>query len=311
MPSTSNGARAPVHPGRLDIVIRTVLARRLALGTLTLGLAALSGCSGGDPGDAAFTAAAGSHSAYCKTYRAWKVFELDHGEGFDQPTPAALRSWWNAYITSEDTMLQQAPPDIHDEVEVKVRFVRNRLTPLVERYDFDLRRIRREGTAAEQAALFQAPPAEVQKAQAAASAYEDEACGTQPSPAAADVVFEAGESSERFCTALSRFNSALDEVASSHFDPNLLRTVVTGERFTRLLDGLDAAAPTEIDPDVSADTEWFRTRWSDVVAKYDYDIRSIYVDASPEELAVFNRTHPDVLEHASRDTAYEEQVCDG
>jgi hypothetical protein len=26
---------------------------------------------------------------------------------------------------------------------------------------------------------------------------------------------------------------------------------------------------------------------------------------------VFNRTHPDVLEHTSRDTAYENQVCEG
>jgi hypothetical protein len=254
---------------------------------------------------------AGSDSAYCKTYRAWKVYELDNGEAFDQPSPAALRRWWQAYVSSEEAMLRQAPPGIHDGVGLKVRFIRTRLAPLVQKFDFDLTRMRREGTSAEQAAMFQAPPADVQNAQASASAYEDKACGTQPSPAAADVVFQAGGLSGRFCTALSRFNGALDEVASSHFDPNLLRTLVTGARFRQLLDGLDAAAPTEIDPDVSSDTEWFRTRWSDVVAKYDYDIRSIYVDASPEELAVFNRTHPEVIEHASRDTAYEEQVCDG
>ena len=46
------------------------------------------------------------------------------------------------------------------------------------------------------------------------------------------------------------------------------------------------------------------------MAEYDYDIRNIYPEATPEDLAVFNRTHPDVLEHASRTTAYEEQVCD-
>ena len=88
------------------------------------------------------------------------------------------------------------------------------------------------------------------------------------------------------------------------------RTLVTGERFSEALDGLDSTAPAEIAADVEADTEWFRTRWSDVLAKYDYDIRGIYLDATPEDLAVFNRTHPDVLEHASRNTAYEEQVCD-
>jgi hypothetical protein len=291
-------------------VILTILGRRLALGTLTLGLAALSGCGGGDGGSRSFAPMAGSDSAYCKTYRAWKVYELDNGEAFDQPNPAALRRWWHAYVSSEGTMLQQAPPSIHDEVGLKVRFIRTRLAPLVEKFDFDLTRMRREGTSAERAAMFQAPPADVQNAQASASAYEDKACGTQPSPAAADVVFQAGRSSGRFCATMTEFNGALDEVASSRFDPNELQTLVTGERFRQLLDGLDAVAPTAIAADVRADTEWFRTRWSDVVAQYAYDIRSIYVDASPEELAVFNRTHPDVFEHASRDTAYEEQVCD-
>jgi len=37
--------------------------------------------------------------------------------------------------------------------------------------------------------------------------------------------------------------------------------------------------------------------------------RGIYLEATPEDLAVFNRTHPDVLEHTSRNTAYAEQVC--
>jgi hypothetical protein len=35
------------------------------------------------------------------------------------------------------------------------------------------------------------------------------------------------------------------------------------------------------------------------------------VDGTAEDLAVFNRTHPDVREHASRATAYDEQVCFG
>ena len=90
-----------------------------------------------------------------------------------------------------------------------------------------------------------------------------------------------------------------------------MRELVTGDRFTELLDGLNDAAPAEIAADVRADTEWFRTRWSDVVAKYDYDLRGIYLDGTPEDLTVFNRTHPDVLEHASRNVAYEEQVCEG
>ena len=125
-----------------------------ALAPLILGLAALAGCSGGEGNEPAFTPIAGSHGAYCHTYRAWKVHELDGGEAFDQPNPAALRRFWNAYLIAEETMLRQAPPVIRDEVEVKVGYIRTVLTPLMEKYDFDLKRMRREGTAAEQAALF-------------------------------------------------------------------------------------------------------------------------------------------------------------
>jgi hypothetical protein len=274
---------------------------------LAHGLASTAGCGGGD--EAAFRPVHGSDSAYCHTYRAWKVYELENGEGFDQPHPAALRRFWNAYLISEETMLRQAPPEIHAEVEVKVRFIRMQLTPLMEKYDFDLERMHREGTAAEQAAIFGSPPATVQDAQEAAYAFEDRACGTAPSPPAADVVFEADESSKRFCTALGAFDGELEKVASSRFDPEVMRTFVTGDRFSEVLDGLHDAAPAPIADDVRADTNWFRTRWSDVMAEYDYDLRGIYVDGTPEDLAVFNRTHPDVRVHASRTTAYEEEVC--
>ena len=116
--------------------------------------------------------------------------------------------------------------------------------------------------------------------------------------------------STAFCAVLSAFNGEFDEIAVSQFDPTVMRTVVTEVRFTALLDRLEETAPPEIAADVEADVEWFRTRWSDVVARYGYDLRHIYLDATPEDLAVFNRTHPDVLEHASRDSAYEEQVCE-
>jgi hypothetical protein len=201
--------------------------------------------------------------------------------------------------------------EIVDAVEVKVGHIRIVITPLLEKYDFDLKRIQREGTAAEQAAVYGLPPAEVEKAQEAQYAYEDQACGTAPTPPPAEVVFDADPSSESFCAALAAFNDELGRVASSKFDADVMRAFVTGDRFSEVLDGLEAAAPAEIAADVQADTEWFRTRWRDVVAEYDYDLRAIYLDATPEDLAVFNRTHPDVLEHTSRDTAYEEQICGG
>jgi hypothetical protein len=178
------------------------------------------------------------------------------------------------------------------------------------KHDFDLERVRREGSPAEQAVLFGPPRAELDKAQAAQYAYEDKACGTAPAPSAADVVFKADASSKPYCRALGAFNTEVEKVSDSRFGPDVMRKLVTGERFAEVLDGLDETAPAEIAEDVQADTEWFRTRWSDVVAEYDYDIRNIYLDGTPEDIAVFNRTHPDVLEHTSRDTAYEEQVCE-
>jgi hypothetical protein len=285
--------------------------RICTVAALTAGLAALAGCGGGDGDETAFTPVAGSDSPYCQAYRSWKVYELDAGGAFDQPNPAALRTWWNAYLVAEETMLQQAPSEIRDEVGIKMSRIRTELTPLLEKYDFDLERVQREGRRAEQAVLFGPPPAVVEKAQGAQYAYEDKSCGTAPTPPAADVVFEADASSKPYCRALGAFNSNVQKVSDSGFATDVLRQLVTGQRFAQVLDGLDETAPPEIAEDVKADTEWFRTRWHDVVAKYDYDIRNIYLDGTPEDLAIFNRTHPGVLEHTSRDTAYEEQICDG
>lgn len=286
----------------------TLARSYVVLAPLILVLAVLAGCSGSDGDETAFIPVAGSDTAYCDAYRAWQVHELDGGEGNDQPNPAALRKYWNEYLIFEETLLHEAPAEIRDEVEVKVSGIRTLITPLLEKYDFDAKRLQREGTAAERA-LFEGAPPDIQKAQDAQHAYEARTCGTEPSPPAAAVVFKAGGSSKAFCAALSAFDGELGKVASSKFDPDVLRTLVTGDRFTEVLDGMDAAAPAEIAADVKAETEWWRTRWSDVMAQYGYDIRGIYLEATPEDLAVFNRTHPDVLEHTSRNTAYAEQVC--
>ena len=269
--------------------------------------AVLAGCAGGQEG--AFTPVAGSDGAYCKAYRAWKVHSLDAGGACEQPRPAAVRVWWNEYLIAQETMLREAPAEIRGAVEIKLNFIRTRLTPVLEKYAFDLKRMRREGTRAEQEDLLGLPPPELDKAQGVQYAYEDKTCGMQPSPPAADVRFEPDASSTAFCTALRELDSELEKVASSTFDPDLLRALVTGGRFDEVLDGQDATAPPVIAEDVRADTEWFRTRWSDALAEHDYDIRSVYLDATPETLAAFNRSHPDAAEHAARVTAYQEQVC--
>ncbi len=275
-----------------------------------LALAALAGCGDGDGDETAFTPVAGTESPYCDTFRAWQVHELE-GDADDPAiagNPAAFEKYWNEYLEYNKTSLQQAPPVIRDEWAVSERSVRTVLTPVLEKYDFDVSRIQREGTPAEKA--LGTPPPAVQKAQATIHAYESRVCGTEP-PRPAKVAFKPDRSSKAYCTALGKFNSGLEKVASSRFDPDVMRAVVTGESFTESLDALERSAPDEIGADQEAQSEWLRTRWSDVVADFDYDIRRIWLDGTPEDRAVFHLSHPDIVEHESRLTAYEEQVCGG
>ena len=269
---------------------------------------AAAGCGGTDGAGAAFAPVDGTESAYCDTYRAWQVHELDGGTGDDQPNPAAFRAYWKDYLEFNKTSLQQAPTEIRDEWIVSDRAIRTVLTPVLEKYDFDVQRIAKEGTAVEKA--LGEPTPEAQKAQDTIHAYEERVCGIA-TPAAADVAFKADSSSKAYCTTLSTFNRGFEEVESSRFDPEAMRTVFTADSFTESLDALEETAPDDIAADQEAVIEWFRTRWSDVIGEFDYDIRRIWLDGTPEDRAVFTLSHPDVVEHDSRLTAYEEQVCTG
>ena len=110
-----------------------------------LGVAA-AGCGGTDRAEAAFAPADGTESAFCDTYRAWQVHKLDGGTGDDQPNPAAFRAYWKDYLEFNKASLQQAPAEIRDELIVSVRAIRTVLTPVLEKYDFDVERIAKEGT---------------------------------------------------------------------------------------------------------------------------------------------------------------------
>ena len=274
---------------------------------LVLGLAVLAaGCGGSDGDKTSFTPIDGTESAYCDTYRAWQVHELDGGTGDDQPNPAAFRAYWADYLEFNKTSLQQAPSEIRDEWLVSERAVRTVLTPVLAKYDFDVQRIAKEGTAAEES--LGEPSPDVQKAQDTIHGYEDRVCGVAtPQPAA--VAFEDDSSSKDYCAELSTFNRGFEKVESSRFDPDAMRTVFTADSFEESLDALQGKAPADIAEDQEAVSEWFRTRWSDVVAELAYDIRRIWLDGTPEDRAVFTFSHPDIVEHDTRLTAYEEQVC--
>jgi hypothetical protein len=274
---------------------------------LSVGLGVLAaGCGGADTARAAFVPVEGTESAYCDTYRAWQVHELDGGTGDDQPNAAAFRAYWKDYLEFNETSLRQAPAEIRDEWIVSERAIRTVLTPVLEKYDFDVQRIATEGTAAEKA--LGEPPPEAQKAQDAIHAYEDRVCGVA-TPPAASVAFKADASSQPYCAALSGFNRRFEQVGSSRFDPGLMRSVFTADSFMESLAELEETAPDGIAADQEAVSEWFRSSWSDVVAEHDYDIRRIWLDGTPEDRAVFTFSHPDVVDHRARLTAYEEQVC--
>lgn len=280
----------------------------LAPVALVLALSFLAGCGGNDAA-ARFTPVAGTDSVYCKTYRSWQVHELDGGEGRQQRSPAAYRKYWNEYLIFEETLLHEAPAEIRAEVTTKVSGIRTLMTPLLEKYAFDAERLQRDGTEAERA-LFLSPPRHVRRAQEIQHAYEDRVCGVA-SPPAADVDFESDASSKAYCAALRTLNSSFERAEDSLFDPDVARSVFTAEDFQKSLDAVRKTAPAKIGADVEAETEWVRTRWSDVFAEFGWDIRRIWLEATPEERGVFTLSHPDVVDHAARTTAYEEQVCGG
>jgi hypothetical protein len=277
-----------------------------ALIVLLLASALVAACGGSDGDETSFSPVRGTDSAYCDTYRAWQVHELDGGEGDDQPSPAAFRAYWKDYLEFNATMLRQAPPEVRDDWLVTEPIIRTVLTPVLEKYDFDMQRIAEEGTPAEQALAEPSPRAK--RAQDTIHAYEDRVCGVA-TPPAADVVFTADDASKAYCRELSTFNRGFEKVESSRFDPEQMQAVFTADSFAKSLEALEEAAPADIAADQEAVSEWFRTRWSDVISELDYDIRRVWVDGTPEDRAVFTFSHPDIVEHDSRLTAYEKQVC--
>ena len=151
---------------------------------LVLGLAVLAaGCGGTDRAEAAFAPVDGTESPYCETYRDWQVHQLDNGRGEDQPNPTAFRAYWKNYLAFNGKFRQQAPAEIRDEWILSEQAIRTALTPVLEKYDFDVQRIAKEGTAAEKA--LGTPTPEAQKAQDAIHAYEDRVCGVASPPAPA------------------------------------------------------------------------------------------------------------------------------
>jgi hypothetical protein len=284
------------------------LGASLVVTVCVLGILA-AGCGGGDDDTTALSAEqeAAFDSAYCVTARNWAVHELS-GDGDDLSVdPAAFERYWSEYIEYRETSLEQSPASLRDENAILVDFLRKRLTPVLEKYDFDVQRIEREGSPAEKS--LGEPPPRAQKAQDATHAYDNRICGYGGSPDPADVTFEKTPAAKPYCEAAKAQQEGNGKVAEAGFTPDAFRSFVTSDRFLDALDAQDSTAPPEIASDVRADNEWVREHKLPLLEEYGYDYRKLLRKGSAEELAEFNYFDPAIEKQDSRVSAYVQQVC--
>jgi hypothetical protein len=268
-----------------------------------------AGCGGDDEDTTALSAeqTAAFGSPYCVTARNWAVHELS-GDGDDlSADPAAFEKYWREYIEYRETSLEQSPASLRNENAILVSFLRKRLTPVLEKYDFDVQRIGREGTPAEKS--LGEPPPRAQKAQDATHAYDNRICGYGGSPDPADVTFEKTPAAKPYCEAAARQQEGTAKVAEAGFTPAAFRAYVTSEQFLDALDAQDSTAPPEIAADVEADNAWVREHKLKLLEKYDYDYRRLLREGTAEELAEFNYFDAAIEKQDSRVSAYVQQVC--
>ena len=275
-----------------------------AIGSSIIALAVAAGC-GGDGDDKKTASAGGFDSAYCVTARKWAAHELN-GEAedvFARGGPPAARKYMQEYVVYTAASARQAPAEIRQAAGIKDRAIRTRLVPVLEKYGYDPGRLEAKGSAAEKAAVQSASP-NVQKAQEQTHAYDDRVCQYGGEPPAAKVKFERTAAAKPYCKAVADQLKGFEKVVSSLFSPAALRSFSTSAGLKKSLDDQAAAAPTEIAAAVKADTEWDRTRKTEMLEDYDYDLRRLLTEGSQEDLAVFNYWVPEIRDQDSRVSAY-------
>jgi len=114
--------------------------------------------------------------AYCKAAAAQQDgFEKVVSSGFD---PQAFRSYVTSdgFLAALDAQDATAPSEIAADVRLDTDWVRTRKLPLLEKYDYDLRRLMLEGTASDLTAFDYFDPA-VERHDRRISAYVEQVCG--------------------------------------------------------------------------------------------------------------------------------------
>jgi hypothetical protein len=291
---------------------------RFAIATTALvGLTLLTGaCGSSSPkaaGPSSTTAAKPdpNDSAYCKTARQWLVHEFNGtGDAFADD-PAAFGAYMREYLAFLVTADGQAPAEIRDDWTAGYNFLITKLKPLFDKYDYDIERIKAEGTPAELAIgqRADAGPNEAEDAgQSAVHAYENTVCDTGQ-PEAADVSFAGAKPNQAYCGAVHEADTLTESVATKKWSVDAVRALVTGDKYAALNDKVKEIAPAEIKADVIADSDWSTTQQVDVLEKYGYDVRKLFIEGTRADRQAFQKSDPAIADHFARTLAYEEQLC--
>jgi hypothetical protein len=122
------------------------------------------------------------------------------------------------------------------------------------------------------------------------------------------VTFGASAAAQPYCEAVA---SQRNGQQAAGLDPAAVRSYVTSGTLSENLDTQDATAPAEIVADAKAVNEWTRTREREVLEEFDYDFRRILLEGSAQDVAAFTYWDPAIVEHDTRVTAFQVQVCGG
>jgi hypothetical protein len=250
-------------------------------------------------------------SEFCQTARKWMVHQLNgDGDSF-AADPVAFKKYWGEYMDFIATATRQSPAEIREYWPIGYDLLKQ-FTPVLQKYDFDIERIKAEGSAAEIATgkrLDEGPNPAEQRAQDAVHEYEGRVCQTSQPPAA-DVSFAGAKANKAYCDAVQAADELLGEtVVAKQFSIDAVRTFVTSDEFTALAGEAKKNAPAEIEADVVADVDWQLNQQVEVMEKFGYDVRKLFLEGSAADRAIFQRSDPAVADHYARTVAYEENVC--
>jgi hypothetical protein len=250
-------------------------------------------------------------SAFCQTARRWMVHEFNgEGEAF-AADPVAFKKYWTEYAAFLAASERQAPAEISANFPVGYEVVQQ-FTPILAKYDYNIERIKAEGTPAELAVgqrMDAGPNPKEQAAQDAVLAYEGRVCQTAQPPAA-DVTFTNATPNKAYCEAARAADEAVGKhIIAKKWSVDAVRTFVTSDDYTTMYDNVRANAPAEIKADVEADADWSTNQQVDVLEKYGYDARKLFLDGTAADRAILQKSAPAIAGHYARAVAYEEQVC--